>query len=222
MTDPVAYYLADHLMADLRRGEQLPANLIESLHYPLYDLLRLRAVTKDWPLIQDMCYSRSEPMQRLGLNLSRNLQKSLPEVRQFLENMWYRNVLAPNVRNQIALQFSLLDYSDQPDFPNDLRDRLYRFTLDNWGPWLTAVGDWCGGPYEILKACEERIALVKSGGFPTNKRWAYICCAAAAADPDEATAFVGGFTDDGDAFTRSVATDVIQLINHKRYSQPNY
>lgn len=199
----IAEYLVDKLVDDIRSTRPLPSQLCQALfRYPIINDLRRRINPDDFLIIHSLCESDDDAVRNLGFALLQNIRQE--RVRCYLEEVWQRPLLSFKLRTN--LQAELLNY---PELSQDYHEQLFRFTLDNWQPWLQGIVDWCGGGEGVLKYCTGRLSDPK---FPKSKRWLYVCAAAASNDLAAARNLIGSYVEDPDPFLRGVPREVLKRL----------
>jgi hypothetical protein len=171
-------YLAERIIEDISEGNFPSNELAEELYkFPLIDDLRNRVSIKHLNSIISIIDEKNTSLCKLGVGLLAKLMK-YKKAYHLAVKLWEHNKYSMEIK--IAIQFRLLEshHLDQL-LLNDLVD----FTFDNWEEWLKIENNWIGD--EILIVCEQRINEVID-----QKKWIYICVAAAHKNKDEALKFI--------------------------------
>jgi hypothetical protein len=190
----------EQIVAEIREGKLPPARQCEELcNKPLIDQLRKLIIPDDWAHIRKLCDSDDEYQREFGIALVKNILKSVPEIKQYLIDFWYREGL--KFRDQIALQFTLLNYEDLD--PN-LHKSLFNFILDDTQRWTEKVLAWEGvGQQGLIDYAHMRLTMP-----PKRKHWIYLCCLAVSYDKENAWTLISRYLQDEDPLVKEMAQAV--------------
>jgi hypothetical protein len=147
---------------------------------PLIDDLRGRIEPGDIGWLKRMAQDSGEEQSALGISLLRSVQKE-SEVRQFLFDLWKNDT---SYHRRWWVMFRLLDY---PDLSIEMHRELFQFAKTNWTRWLDDVVNYFGGPAELLKALQARLA---DTSWPESKTWVRVIEAVGASDEEAISKFL--------------------------------